>query len=253
MIRSRSPFSRTSFALTGVCLLLASTGCSAFRADSGDKKSGTYETPELDILDEAPPISYSEVYVPVDAHAYQKDGKKLPLAATLVLRNPNRTGSLIVKKVELFGQDGKRIRRVAEEAFELRPFASVEFLATAEADEETQRDHKDERVLDLDAGERRSATPSHFIVQWGTVDDAAAPLVETVMVDADGHILYARSGHEIRKIPAMRSEPYRPPAPQVSRNDRWEPPPVRPVHASVAPQYELIHYDSNMGLSRKDP
>lgn len=253
MTTIRSAKSRVSFLLSGACVLLVSTGCSAFRADSGEKKSSTYESPALDILDEAPPISYSEVYVPVDAHAYQKDGKKLPLAATLVLRNPNRSGSLIVKKVDLYGQDGKRIRRVAEDAFELRPFAAVEFLATAETEEESHRDHKGDRVLDPDAGKSRSTTPSHFIVQWGTVDDAQAPLVETVMVDANGQILYARPGHEIRKIPATRSEPHRPPVPRVSRTDRWEPPPATPVHASIAPQYELIHYDSNMGLRRKEP
>jgi hypothetical protein len=233
-------------------VLALASGCSAFRKDSGGKDSNSYVAPDLDTLEEAPPIPYSEVYVPIDAHAYQKDGKKLPLSATLVLRNPNRTASLVVRKVDLFGQDGKRLHRVAEEAFELRPFASVEFLAKEDVSEASRRERQ-EPAVDLDADERSRSTPSHFIVQWGTTDDAQAPLVESVMVGADGKILYARPGHEIRKIPAHRPELPRSQPPRISRDDGSESVPARPVHAAALPQYELIRYDSNMGLSRKDP
>lgn len=247
MTTSRFSSARTTFFLAGACALLLTSGCSAFREDSGDKKSGTYKAPELAILDEVPPIAYSEVYAPVDVHAYQQDGKKLPLFATLVLRNPNRSGSLIVKKVDLYGQDGRRIRRVAQEPFELRSFASVEFLATVPVDDPSRRDHNDERDLDSDADARRSAMPSHFIVQWGSLDDASAPLIETVMVDSEGKLLYSRPGHEIRKIPVSRPE--RP----TRQARRAEPSFAQSVHASVAPKYELLRYDSNMGLSPKEP
>lgn len=258
MTRLRPPISRTSLLFLGAGALILASGCSAFRKDTAEKRSTTYEAPELDTIEEAPPIPYSEVYVPVDSHAYQKDGKKLPLLATLVLRNPNRSGSLIVKKVDLYGQDGKRIRRVTEEAFELRPFSSVEFLATAEEDQSPHRSRDEDEALDPGAEEGRTwrprnATPSHFIVQWGTTDGATAPLVETVMVDSEGTILYARPGHEIGKIPATRPEMPKSHAPRVSHDVRNDAVPTRPVHASVAPQYELVRYDSNMGLGRKDP
>ncbi len=247
MTRSSRSVSRSSLALTVAGTLLAATGCSAFRSDTSDEKGRSYVAPILDTLDEAPPIPYSEVYVPVDAHAYQNDGKKLPLSATLVLRNPNRAASLVVKQVDLYGQNGKRIRRIAQDPFELRPFASVEFLARPETREDAHADRRSKEVVDLDVDRRNSSAPSHFIVQWGTPDGAKAPLVETVMVDERGQILYARPGHEIRTIPVGRPAT---PRPSVQRMDL---PTQSPAYANVAPKYELIRYDSDMGLSPKNP
>lgn len=246
---TRFPFSisRLPLLCAATGWVLFASGCSAFRSDSSDDKSRIYVTPIVDTLDEAPPIPYSEVYVPVDAHAYQNDGKKLPLSATLVLRNPNRGASLVVKQVDLYGQNGKRIRRIAQEPFELRPFASVEFLASPETNERVRPGASKDEVLDLDVDPRNVSSPSHFIVQWGTTENAKAPLVETVMVDDKGQILYARPGHEIRQIPVDRPAS---PRPSVQRMDL---PTQSPAYANVAPKYELIRYDSNMGLNPKDP
>lgn len=226
------------------------------RTDFSDETTA-YKAPEIDALDEAPILTYREVYVPVDAHAYHREGQKLPLEATLVLRNTNREAALVVKKIELFGEDGKRIRRITEEPFELRPFATMEFLANDSS-------LSDVKHVDADAkgSEKPKATntPSHFIVQWGSRDRADAPLIETVMVDARGHILYARPGKDIRVLEPDHHQAHYAPH-RLSRHNDNRPltakprhePPTPAWHAAVAPEpkYELIRYDSNMGLRAK--
>lgn len=223
-------------------------------------------------LDEAPAITYREVYVPIDTQVRQRDGKKIPLEATLIIRNTNPESPLIIKTVELFGTDGKRIRRVTEGPLEVRPFAKVQLAAVESTSGEVQHVNADKPrdMIGAPAMERSGepASPSHFIVQWGSRVEAEAPLIEAMMVDEGGHLLYARPGRDVRVLHPEYADPRNSqkhfslrkqdgPSSNVSagKSAHREPLSNPKWHASLAPEpkYELLRYDSDMGLRPKNP
>ena len=107
------------------------------------------------------------VYVPVYSHIYGADQEKpLYLAATLSIRNTDRTSPLTLLAVDYYGQDGKRIRAYVEQPVTVGPLGAVRYFV---------------KESDVAGGSGAS-----FVVRWRSEVPVTAPLIESVMIGTRG-------------------------------------------------------------------
>jgi Protein of unknown function (DUF3124) len=190
-----------------------------------------------------------DVYVPVDVRTRKGDEHELKLGSTLVVRNTSRTSPLFIQNVEVYGQDGRPLRQIAREPFVVAPFASVEFKSTPEMCGDETADEERCRETSKTSEAANSMLPSHFLITWGTNDEKSVPLIESIMADDLGQIVSSRPGQPLPKLKSVQEKVQPKPMQRVRTMAKF--PPQR--LAALEPNYELIRYDSNMGLVAKNP
>jgi hypothetical protein len=103
------------------------------------------------------------VYVPVyNAVRIGEQGHAFHLAATLCIRNTDRTHAVTIIAADYHGSDGKLLRRFLDAPIQLAPLGSKDFFIKAS---------------DMAGG----LYPS-FIVQWNSTAKVSEPAVEGVMI-----------------------------------------------------------------------
>lgn len=165
----------------------------------GAPEARSYAPPELEVEGRVPPVRWRKDYVPVFSRIYHAGGKALSLDVTLVVRNPDERELIYVQRVDYVGTKGTVLRSFAERPFELRPGALVEFLVVS------PREAAEEEV------------GGHFRVVWASRRPGTRPLIEAVMVDAQGQIAFSRSSVSVRPPAAEPAEPVLPADQRLAR------------------------------------
>lgn len=123
------------------------------------------------------------VYVPVYSSIYlEHQNKLLHLTATLSIRNTSNTESIIISKVEYYDTNGKLIKNFIDGNYVLGKMATKDFVIP---------------TLDLKGG-----TGANFIVEWKSINKVSLPIMETVMLGAEGTLgfSFTSRGQEIESF-----------------------------------------------------
>lgn len=134
------------------------------------------------------------VYVPVYSHVYLRGGKEQLLEVTLSIRNTDLDDSIVVRSIRYFDTAGQELKEYLGAPIVLRPLASTDFLV-------------EERDAAGGAG-------ANFVVEWEAEVIVSEPMIETVMVGAEGNraFAFARPGVPILAEPAAAGSASSPPS-----------------------------------------
>jgi len=111
-------------------------------------------------------VAGQTLYVPIYSHVYQIEGSRLPLSATLSIRNADVNRSLTVMTVLYYDAHGQMVRDYLPQPIELRPLGSTDFF-----------------VSDRNA---TGGTGANFLVEWVAAEPVHPPVVEAVLVGQRG-------------------------------------------------------------------
>lgn len=127
-------------------------------------------------------VTGQTVYVPVYSHIIVGDGRRLPLAGTLGIRNTDNDQSLTIASVKYYDTEGKLLRDFLTEPLQLNPLGSTSFFV---------------KQSDLAGG-----SGANFVVEWVSDQPVYAPLIEIVMAAREGTGItsFVRSGQVIKQL-----------------------------------------------------
>jgi hypothetical protein len=109
------------------------------------------------------PVRQQLLYVPIYSEIpFGDQGRTLNLAATISVRNTDRTHSLTLKKVDYYNSKGGLVRVYLSEPCTLKPMASAEFF--------------------IKEADRKGGISSSILVDWNSEAAISPPLVEAVMI-----------------------------------------------------------------------
>jgi hypothetical protein len=131
---------------------------------SGSKHSGVSETV---LPGEDKVVAGQTLYVPIYSHVDTADGgHPFDLAASLFVRNTDRSKAIVLTRVEYFDSGGKSLRSFVKSPLKIEPMATVDFFIK-------------------ESDETGGPSPS-FLVEWVATDPVSLPLVESVMIGTTG-------------------------------------------------------------------
>lgn len=103
------------------------------------------------------------VYVPVYSHIYFENRRRtVELAETVSFRNTDSQNAVVLRSVNYYGSDGKRLRSYLAQPIEVGPFATADFVVTR---------------TDISGG-----TGANFVINWGATSEVSPPIVEAIMI-----------------------------------------------------------------------
>lgn len=107
------------------------------------------------------------VYVPVYSEIFSRDDKnQLLLTSTLSIHNTSLKDSLYIYKIEYYSTDGKLIRNYSKNGKWLKPLQTKNIV--------------------IDQIDKEGGVGANFIVYWGANKKGLKPLMQSIMVIADG-------------------------------------------------------------------
>ena len=103
------------------------------------------------------------VYVPVYSHIYSGDREQpFYLAATLSIRNTDRTHPITIKAVDYYDSEGKFLKHYLVDPLQLRAMATRRYV--------------------VPESDKSGGSGAKFIVVWQSDQPVAEPLIESVMI-----------------------------------------------------------------------
>lgn len=103
------------------------------------------------------------VYVPVYSHIYFENRRRtVELAETVSFRNTDSQNAVVLRSVNYYGSDGKRLRSYLAQPVVVGPFATADFVVTR---------------TDISGG-----TGANFVINWGATTEVSPPIVEAIMI-----------------------------------------------------------------------
>lgn len=103
------------------------------------------------------------VYVPLYSHIYSGDREQpFYLAATLSIRNTDRTHAITLTAVDYYDSDGKFLKHFLEKPLPLNAMATKRYV--------------------VPESDKSGGSGAKFIVIWQSVQPVAEPLIESVMI-----------------------------------------------------------------------
>ncbi len=134
--------------------------------------------------DEDVPLSQGQtIYVAAYSHIYAGN-RELPmlLTVTLSIRNTDIRQPITITKVDYYGTNGEFLRKYADHPVTLRPLESTRYIIP-------QKD-------------KTGGAGANFLVEWKSGNPANPPLVESIMIGAEGQqgISFTSRGQVITKV-----------------------------------------------------
>ena len=122
------------------------------------------------------------VYVPVYSHIYSGGGHERRLEVTLSIRNTDLVRPVVINSVRYYDNDGALLREYLEAPAVLVPLASTDFL--------------------VERRDMAGGVGANFLVEWVAEEMVTEPLIEAVMVNAEGGqaFAFARPGYPIASV-----------------------------------------------------
>lgn len=116
------------------------------------------------------------IYVPVYSHIYAQGGKPYLLETTLSIRNTDTTHAITLNALNYFNTAGKLVKNYLNKPVSLAPLATTEILVEQQKTE--------------------GGSGANFLVEWSSVKESNAPLIEAVMIGIEGQtsISFVSSG-----------------------------------------------------------
>lgn len=103
------------------------------------------------------------VYVPLYSHIYSGDREQpFYLAATLSIRNTDRTHAITLTAVDYYDSDGKFLKHYLEKPLPLNAMATKRYV--------------------VPESDKSGGSGAKFIVIWQSAQPVAEPLIESVMI-----------------------------------------------------------------------
>ena len=103
------------------------------------------------------------VYVPLYSHIYSGDREQpFYLAATLSIRNTDRTHAITLTAVDYYDSDGKFLKHYLEKPLPLNAMATKRYV--------------------VPESDKSGGSGAKFIVMWQAEQPVAEPLIESVMI-----------------------------------------------------------------------
>ena len=103
------------------------------------------------------------IYVPVYSEIYNQNAQTISqLTVTLSIRNTDLKQSIIIDTIDYYDASGQKIKSYLNQPIQLAPLASTAVVISQ---------------LDQTGG-----IGANFIVSWGSVESANAPVIEAVMI-----------------------------------------------------------------------
>ena len=103
------------------------------------------------------------VYVPLYSHIYSGDREQpFYLAATLSIRNTDRTHAITLTAVDYYDSDGKFLKHFLEKPLPLNAMATKRYV--------------------VPESDKSGGSGAKFIVTWQSEQPVAEPLIESVMI-----------------------------------------------------------------------
>lgn len=105
------------------------------------------------------------IYVPVYSHIYYHDDRRvINLAATLSVRNTDRSRPITIRSVRYYDSAGVLVRTYLNEPLRLPPLASKDYV--------------------VEEDDTSGGSGANFIVEWSAAAPVTDPVVEAVMISA---------------------------------------------------------------------
>jgi hypothetical protein len=112
-------------------------------------------------------VAGQTLYVPLYSHVYTADNAEpLNLAATVFVRNSDRTRPILLTRVQYYDSGGKLLRDFLVKPLRIAPMASMDFFVK-------------------ESDESGGASPS-FLVEWVAESATSEPVIESVMIGTSG-------------------------------------------------------------------
>lgn len=112
---------------------------------------------------EMPLFKSQTVYVPVYSHIYSGDREQpFYLAATLSIRNTDRSHAIIITAVDYYDSEGKFLKHYLKSPQQLGAMATQRFV--------------------VPESDKSGGSGAKFIVAWRAEQPVAEPLIESVMI-----------------------------------------------------------------------
>lgn len=168
-LRSDFPTMQRAWLILTSLLITTCVSCDSRRIETavtrpGEARKGVSEIamPQDDKI-----ASGQTLYVPVYSYVFTADdAHPLDLAATLYVRNSDRSQPIVLTKVAYFDSSGKLIRDFLMKPLKIEPIASIDFFI---------------KESDVTGG----ASPT-FLVEWVSEHSVTNPVVESVMIGTAG-------------------------------------------------------------------
>ncbi|MBK9774239.1 MAG: DUF3124 domain-containing protein [Candidatus Obscuribacter sp.] len=126
-------FSRVTLTLLALALPFAMQGCDP--APESDEALEHPESWQAHLKKSTVPVDKlvvnKSVYVPVYSHIYFENRRRtVELAETVSFRNTDSQNAVVLRSVNYYGSDGKRLRSYLAQPIEVGPFATADFVVT---------------------------------------------------------------------------------------------------------------------------
>jgi len=103
------------------------------------------------------------VYVPVYSHIYSGDRERpFYLAATLSIRNTDRSHGIVIQAVDYYDSEGKVLKHYLKQPVSLGAMATLRYV--------------------VPESDKSGGSGAKFIIQWQSEHPVAEPLIESVMI-----------------------------------------------------------------------
>lgn len=103
------------------------------------------------------------VYVPVSSHIYSRGARlTFDLTVTLVIRNTDRRGDIIVTRVDYHDMNGRLVREYLESPMRLGALGTMDFV--------------------IEEQDRTGGSAPSFIVEWIADSPVSDPLIQSLMI-----------------------------------------------------------------------
>lgn len=153
-----------AFYLYAVVFFIA---CSSKENNSAKESKMALDSEEVSTSKAENLANNDTVYVPVYSEIFSRDDKnQLLLTSTLSIHNTSLKDSLYIYKIEYYSTDGKLIRNYIKNGKWLKPLQTKNIV--------------------IDQIDKEGGVGANFIVYWGSNKKGLKPLMQSVMVIADG-------------------------------------------------------------------
>jgi hypothetical protein len=143
-----------------ILLCLATIACSTAEDTGTTQNQFAYVYSDVEFNKLA---KQQKVYVPAYSDIYHLDGnKRFLLTVTAVVRNTSLQDTVYVNKVDFLDSKGSLIRKYVQRTIAIGPLASAEFI--------------------VEYQEKQGGAGASFIIDWGSKNQAAKPLIQAVMI-----------------------------------------------------------------------